>query len=154
MVTTMAAPTVPSGLRRSIWIHTATYQGRVRGGAAAGTVRTRAASGASAGSARGRSAVADARVQIGIGEVDEEVEAHDHGRDDEVHGLHHRVVQARERLEEEKADAGQPEDRLDDHGAADVERHLQAHEADDGDQRVLEGMAKDGRVRGESGGPR
>src|SRR5262245_66167104 len=108
MATTMAAPTVPSGLRRSIWIHTATYEGRVRGAAAAGAVHARAASGASARPERGRSAVADARVQIRIGQVDEEIEAHDHGRDDEVHGLHDRVVQARERFEEEEADAGQP----------------------------------------------
>src|SRR5947209_5626492 len=134
MTTTMTPPIVPSGFLRSIWIHTSAYHGRVRGTATA--TATAAPTDDVARTGR-RLSIADARVQKRIRQIDEEVEAHDHRRDDEVHRLDDRVVELVEGLEEEEPDAGQPEDRLDDHGAADVERHPQTDQADHRDQRVL-----------------
>src|SRR5882672_6201876 len=144
MSSTITAPTVPSGLRRRICTHTSTYHARDRcrgssgGFAAAIGSRGEAERSAPSGSEGGRSppprSIPDAGIEEGIGEVDEEVQADDHGRDDEVHGLHDGVVELAERLEEEEADPGQSENRFDDHGAADVERHLQADEADHRDE--------------------
>src|SRR6266403_1681978 len=151
MTTTMTPPIVPSGFLRSIWIQTSAYQGRVRGGTATATAT--AAPTEDVGSTGRPLSVADTRVQKRIGEVDEEIEADDHRRDDQVHRLHDRVVELVEGLEEEEPHAGEPEDRLDDHGAADVERHLQPDQADDRDQRVLERVTQDDRPLAEPLGP-
>src|SRR5205823_13378333 len=129
---------------RKLCTHTSKYHARDRwrrsGGGFADAIRYWGEAGRSAppGARRpsegGRSPppslIANAGVQEGIREVDEEVQAHDHGRDDEVHRLHDGIVELAERLEEEQADAGQPKNCFDDDGAADVERHLQADEAD------------------------
>src|SRR5918996_4742599 len=111
MTMTMAAPIVPSGLRRTIVNQTSTYHGRVRAGRRTSRASVEDGAGARVAIAL---AVPDPRVQERVGEVDGQVEADHHRRDDEVHRLHDRVVQARERLEEEETDAGQTEDRLDD----------------------------------------
>src|SRR5881409_2222672 len=136
MTTTITPPIVPRGLRRSIWIQTSAYHGRVRGGR--GTATATAAPTEDVGRAARWLSISDARVQKRIREIDEEVEAHDHRRDDQVHRLDDRIVQLVERLEEEQADTRQSEDRLDDDRAADVERRLQADQADDRDHRVLQ----------------
>src|SRR5882762_7344143 len=156
MTTTMTPPIVPRGFLRSIWIQTSTYQGRVRGRRSCAGF-DRAIDSWGEASERGRSRpprlVADARIQKRIREIDEEVEAHDHRRDDQVHRLDDRVVELVEGLEEKEPDTGQSEDRLDDHGAADVERHLQTDQADHRDQRVLERMAEHDRPLAEALGP-
>src|SRR5215831_16802438 len=165
--TTIAPPTVPSGLRRTICTHTSKYHGRdlfaaSSGGFAAaigslGEVSEgaiEAPSDEDEGRSPPPSLVPDTRVEEGIREVDEEVQANDHRRDDQVHGLHDRIVELAERLEEEQPDAGQAEDGLDDHRAADVERHLQADEADHRDERVLERVAQDDAALGQALRPR
>src|SRR5215470_150117 len=130
--TTIAPPTVPSGLRRTICTQTSRYHGRDRRCSSAGFAGAiRVLGEASEGAVEAPSElVPDTRVEEGIREVDEEVQANDHRRDDQVHGLHDRIIELAERFEEEQPDAGQAEDRLDDHRAADVERHLQSDEAD------------------------
>src|SRR2546425_3683018 len=105
MTTTMTPPIVPRGLRRSIWTQTSAYQGRVRGKRLAATAT--AAPTDDVGSAGSSLLVPDPRVQKRIGEVDEEVEADDHRRDDQVHRLDDRIVELGERLEEEEPDARQ-----------------------------------------------
>ena len=58
----------------------------------------------------------------------------------QVHALDHRVVALVDRVEEEAAHAGQAEDLLDDHGAAEDLRDLEAEHGDHGDHRVLEAV--------------
>src|SRR5262245_50137659 len=142
MTTTMTAPSVPSGFRRSIWSHTSTYQGRVRGNARR-PIAVEPTSAAAAGlSEPDALSVADARVQEGIREIDQQVQADHERRDDQVHGLHDGVIELGERLEEEQAHARQPENRLHDHGPADVERRLESDQRDHGDHGVLERVSK------------
>src|SRR5262245_15592388 len=85
ITSTMTPPTVPSGLRRSMAIQTSRYQGRVRG-------RRRASREMVGGGAGAMVAIAlpvpDPRVEEGVGQVDHEVEPHDHRRHDQVHRLH------------------------------------------------------------------
>src|SRR5437773_5397445 len=157
MTSTIAPPSVPSGFFRSSWTQTSTYHARDVGrGSSAGFARAIDSWGevSEGGRSPPPSLVADARIEIRIGEVDQEVEAHDHRRDDQVHRLDDRVIEPRERLKEEEADARQAEDRLDDHRAAEVERRLEADQADHGDQRVLERVAEDDRPLAETLRPR
>src|SRR5260370_22374761 len=126
---------VPSGFLRSIWIHTSAYHARVAGRRSRALVRRSSSAGLAGAidswgevSEGGRSPppslVANPRVQIRIREVDEEVQADDHRRDDQVHRLHHGIIDLSERLEEEEPDAGQAEDRLDEDTAAHVHLSL------------------------------
>ena len=107
-----------------------------------------AGSGSAAGPGGRTGLVPDPGVEECVGEIDEKVQGHHHRGDDQVHRLHHRIVQAGEGLEEEEPDAGQAEDRLDDHRAADVERDLQSDQADHRDHRVLERVPQDDRPLG------
>src|SRR6266545_2952550 len=50
--------------------------------------------------------VANARIEESVGQIDGEVQTHDESGDDEIDRLHHRVVEACRRLEEEEADPG------------------------------------------------
>src|SRR2546429_4375816 len=125
MTSTIAPPSVPSGFFLSIWIHTSTYHALVVGrGSSAGFAGAIDSWGevSEGGRSPPPSLVSDARIEVRIGEVDQEIEPHDHRRDDQVHRLHDGVVELRERLEEEEPDAWQPEEPLDDHRAAEVER--------------------------------
>src|ERR687891_1087346 len=151
IVSTMTPPTVPSGLRRTIVTQTSTYHGNVRGSRRTSSAMVEAGTGLTVAIV---SPVPDPRVEERVGQVDGQVEADHHRRHDEVHRLHDRVVEPGERLEEEQADAGQAEDRLDDDGAADVERHLQADQAHHRDQRVLQRVPEHDRALGQALGPR
>src|SRR5262245_60048552 len=139
MTSTMMPPTVPSGLRRSICSQTSTYQGNVRGS----PWTSRAMDGAGTGATEAMVLpVPYPGVQVGVGKVDDEIQPDHHRGHDQVDRLHDGIVQAGERLEEEQAHPGQAEDCLDNDRAADVERHLQADQAHDRDQRVLERVAQ------------
>src|SRR5215510_12501129 len=95
ITTTMTPPTVPSGFRRSIWTQTSRYHGRVRAGRPMGRAIATASPEPPETGGRGL-LVPDPGVEEGIREVDGEVQADDERRDDEVHGLHDRIVEARE----------------------------------------------------------
>src|SRR5437867_11857323 len=62
--------------------------------------------------------VPDARIEDGIERVHRQVDQDDGGDDDEIDALDDRIVALGDRLEEETPEAGQAEDGLDDHGAA------------------------------------
>src|SRR5262245_58927255 len=99
--TTIAAPIVPSGLRRTICTHTSIHHGRDRLAAPSAGVAAamRSPAGALDGAVRARSeSVANSRVEEGIREVDQQIETNDHRRDDEIHRLHDRIVELAERL--------------------------------------------------------
>ena len=66
-----------------------------------------------------------ARVEVGVGDVDEEVGDDEDDRDQHHDALHHREVAGGDRLQREEADAGPVEDQLDDEGAAEDEADLQ-----------------------------
>src|SRR5207302_2299248 len=89
------------------------------------------------------SAKTDARVDVSIEEIDEQV-AHDEAeRDQEDHALHQRVVAREHGVDDEAADPGEREDVFGDHSAADQRAELQAEHGDHGDQRVLQHVAAD-----------
>ena len=60
----------------------------------------------------------DARVQHGVGDVDQQVDQHVGRRGDQHHALHERVVAREDGLHDQPAEAGQHEDLLGDDGAA------------------------------------
>ena len=71
---------------------------------------------------RRRAAQADARIHEAVGDVGEEVGEQRERRDDDQVAHHHRVVAREDGLHHELAHAGDGEDRLDDHAAADQAR--------------------------------
>src|SRR5690349_13448300 len=95
MTTTMTPPIVPSGLRRTICTHTSSHHGRVFGARRAGA------------SSAGVRSISNTGIEEGIREIDQEIQADHHRRDDEVHRLHDRVIELAEGLEEEESDAGE-----------------------------------------------
>src|SRR5436190_2190677 len=86
---------------------------------------------------------ADAGVDVGVEDVDRQVDDHDHDA-----GLHHNALYQREialedTLVEEPADAGPGEDDLDDHRGVDHHHEVDAGQAQHRDQRVFEGVHGD-----------
>src|SRR3990170_5720912 len=80
-------------------------------------------------SAAGALAVADAWVDPGIEEIHHQIGDHEQERHHQHHALHHGIVALEDRLQHQPAHAGQREDLLDHHRAAQQVAHL---EADDG----------------------
>src|SRR5688572_12573908 len=70
--------------------------------------------------------VPDSRVEKRIRRVDDEVHQDDDGDDHQIDALDHRVVALVDGVEEEAAHAGEAEDLLEDHGAAEDLRDLEA----------------------------
>src|SRR5437762_4630907 len=104
---------------------------------------THRCSGAGAGAARraiagARSAISDPGIDPAIEEVDEQVAQDEAEGDQENHALHQRVVAREHGVHHEAADAGQGEDVLGDHGAADQRPELQPEHGDDGNQGIFE----------------
>src|SRR5437867_8241783 len=84
--------------------------------------------------------VPDSGVKERVERVNGEVHD-DHDRDDEeVDALDHGIVALVDGVEEESPHAGQAEDRLEDHGAAEDLRDLDAEAGDDGDEGVLQAV--------------
>src|SRR5882762_1011237 len=81
--------------------------------------------------------VADPGVEEGVERVDDQVDQDHHAHDEQVHALDHRIVALVDRVEEKAAHPGQPEDALEDHGAAQDLGDLDAEYGDDRDQGVL-----------------
>src|ERR687898_72277 len=73
-------------------------------------------SGGSTGAAGSGSGMADPRGEPGVEDVDEEVDEHVAHRDDRHQALQGDVLTRVDRLEQQRADAWQREDDLDDHG--------------------------------------
>src|SRR5437879_408540 len=84
--------------------------------------------------------VPDARIEDGIERVHRQVDQDDGGDDDEVDALDDRIVALGDRLEEETPEAGQAEDGLDDHGAAEDLRDLDAEHGQHRDEGVLQAV--------------
>src|SRR5262249_51291672 len=81
-----------------------------------------------------------AGVEERVERVDGEVHD-DHDRDDEeIDTLDHGIVALVDGIEQESAHAGQAEDRLEDHGAPEDLRDLDAEHRDNGDKVVLQAM--------------
>jgi hypothetical protein len=76
-------------------------------------------------------------------QVDEQVD-HQHGDPHhEEHARDDRVVAREHGVQKQRAHAGQQENLLQNHRAADQQRSLQADQRDDGDQAVAQGVAED-----------
>ncbi len=74
------------------------------------------------------SSIPHSRVQIGVNQVDEEIDQHHPGGKKEVDSGDHRVVSVLEGIQHETTDPRQVEDVLHDHGAPDQDRQLQVAE--------------------------
>src|SRR2546426_10781316 len=97
--------------------------------------------------------VTDAGIEDGIERVHGEIDENDRGDDDEVDALDDRIVALGDRLEEEAPKPGQPEDRLDDDGAAEDLRDLDAEHGEHGDEGVLQAVLEDHGALAEPLGP-
>ena len=69
--------------------------------------------------------VADARVQQSVEQVDQQIDDHDGHRDDDDNGLDGREVPLEHGLDEQRSNAGDAEDALDDYGAAEEASNCQ-----------------------------
>ena len=83
----------------------------------------------------------DPRVERGVQDVGQQVDDHDHDREDEGHGLDDREVALQDRVDHELADARQGVDLLDDERAADEEADADGEHGDRRDDRVAEAVA-------------
>ena len=86
---------------------------------------------------------ADARVEQGVGEVDDEVDDDDQHGADEDDAEQQRRVAAGDRLLRQPAEARDGEDALDDDAAAEHRGRLQAEHGDERQQRVARDVAED-----------
>src|SRR5204862_3795178 len=94
------------------------------------------------------------RVEDRVERVDAEVDEDDDRHHDEVDALDHRIVSLVDRVEQEAAHARQPEDGLDDDGAADDLWKLGAEQGHDRDDRVAERVLHEDHALAEPLGPR
>ncbi len=69
--------------------------------------------------------VADARVQQSVEQVNQQIDDHDGHRDDDDNGLDGREVPLEHGLDEQRSNAGDAEDALDDYGAAEEASNCQ-----------------------------
>ncbi|MDP7522812.1 MAG: hypothetical protein QF387_08030, partial [Arenicellales bacterium] len=99
------------------------------------------------------SLIAHPRVQIGIEQVDEEIEPHHPGGKDQVDAGDHRVVPVFKGNHYETAQPRQVKDVLHDHGAAYQEGQLRAYQGDYRDQGILDGVSHDNHALPETLGP-
>src|SRR5712692_1883895 len=103
---------------------------------------------------RTRSVIADARVENGVEEIDDEVDEHE-GRGDEEHAaLDERIVARLDGAHHHGAEPRPGEDRLRQDGPAQEKAHLQPQHRDDGIDRVLEHVPRDDGTLGEALGTR
>src|SRR5688572_13702541 len=126
---TMTAPSAPRGLRRASRSAAAAVCGTRSAGDTAlwtGMVSTVLAI----------RSVPDAGIEQRVGEIDEQVGGDDDDDDEQVDALDDRVVALENRFHQELSHPGNPEDGLDDHGAAGDLRHLEPEHGDDRDEGV------------------
>ena len=117
-VKTMKAPRRPSGFSRISRIPTSRKRERVRGTA------VRCASWPSTALALEiisaflpllTLTIADAGIEVCVAKIHHEIQQQSEGSPDQIHALHHWIIQANQRLHEETPHPWQPEDGLDDH---------------------------------------
>src|SRR5437870_649459 len=82
--------------------------------------------------------VTETRVEERVAGVHEEVHQYDHADDEQIDALDDGIVALVDRIEEKAPHARQSEDRLEDDGAAQYLRDLDAEDGDHRDQRVLQ----------------
>src|SRR5713226_1637139 len=92
-----------------------------------------------ASSAASSAAMADPRVEHGIEHVDREIQQHEADGDEQHHALQDDEVARIDGADQQPADAGQGEDRLDDDGAADQAADV---DAGDGHERERGGLER------------
>ena len=84
-------------------------------------------------------------VEVGVQHVDDQVHQHEARRDEQHAGLDDRVVALHDPVQDQRPDARQREDLLDDDRAAEQVADLDAGDRDDGDQGVAQRVAVDDR---------
>src|SRR6266568_7562593 len=85
--------------------------------------------------------VPDARVEQRIAQIDQQVDQHIGGRENEDDALDDRVVAAQDGVDREPPEAGDSKHRLGDDDAADQQRNPDPDDCHDRHRGVLEGMA-------------
>src|SRR5262249_43677180 len=140
-----------SGGRRRFGVSTVSGSGSGRYGAAsaARTTSNMVTNAAAAsrllrrvrGSAEAASLIADARVEIGVEDVDGKVDQDERERDDEDRALYERNVTRENALHDERTHAGPCEDRLGEHRPAQQIARLHTAHGHDRHQRLLQRVA-------------
>src|SRR5262245_8432665 len=87
--------------------------------------------------------IADAGIEVRVAEVHDEIQQEPERSHDQIDALHHRVVEANERLHEKTPHAWQPEDGLDNHRPTEIEVDLQTNDAHHWNQGVFDGVLED-----------
>ncbi len=95
----------------------------------------------------------DPGVQIGINQVDEEIAGHHQGGEQKVGSGDDRVVSFLEGQQEDTPQAGQGKEVLEDHGAPDQDRQLQANQSHHRDEGIFSGVSEDNDLLLEPLGP-
>src|SRR5262249_23108624 len=80
---------------------------------------------------RGWAAIANPRVEHGVGEIDDQIDQHVNEAEQQHDALDDRIVAAQDGIDREAADARDREHRFGDHSAADQERNADADYGDD-----------------------
>src|SRR6516165_6416972 len=83
---------------------------------------------------------ANAGIDIGVEDVDDQIDQHDHDPGLHDDALHEREVALKDALIEEPSDTRPSEDHLDDHSRIDHDHEVDAGQGEHRDQRVLEGV--------------
>ncbi len=96
-----------------------------------------------------RFSVPDARVDDAVGHVDQQVDQHHDGAEQQHAALQHRIVAPADGLDQPFADAGPGEDGLGEDGAGEQHADLQADHRDDRDQRIAQRMQRPPRESGD-----
>src|SRR5262245_56620516 len=91
--------------------------------------------------APGRLAESDSGIDVSIGDVDQDVDQHVGGGDEQHGALHEREVLREDAADDEAAETGPAEDGLDDDRAGQEIAKLQAEDRDHRNERVLQGVA-------------
>src|SRR2546422_2615033 len=83
------------------------------------------------------------RVEVGVEDVNDQIDEHEGGREEEDRRLHHRIVAVVDGLDRQSADARPGEDRLGDDRAAEQRAQLDPDDGHDRDGGVFEGVLPD-----------
>ena len=93
------------------------------------------------------------RIQEGIKQVDHEIDPNHCGAEKQVDSGDYRVVSVIEGIQQETTESRQVEDVLNNHGAPDQDRHLEANGGHDRDEGILDGVSHDNHPLLETLGP-
>src|SRR5712692_8049498 len=148
-------PAVRTGARRRAVSMTSGSRGAIHGASTASTAMTATSPRPKRAelllrNMRTTSVIADARIEDGIEEIDDEVDEHEARGDEEHAALDEGIVARLDRAHHHGAEPRPGEDRLCQDGSAQEKAHLKPQHRDDGIDRVLEHVPRDDGALGQA----